>query len=135
MPARATASRTASAPRSVAGMSFSVPRNLPVGMRTALTMTASCMTAVSTLYEARQARAAWPTRGASGDFDLRDHARPEPRLELADEVMTQAMHFLRPLRILRLHLQHAAFGQRHLGDARDRGAAGGAPREGDLLRA
>ena len=43
MPARRTASRTTSAPRSVALKSFSAPRNLPVGVRTALTMTDSRM--------------------------------------------------------------------------------------------
>src|SRR3954468_18225277 len=39
MPARATASRTAIAPSSVAVKSFRAPRNLPVGVRTAETIT------------------------------------------------------------------------------------------------
>ena len=39
MPARRTASRTTSAPSCGAVKSFSAPRNLPVGVRTALTMT------------------------------------------------------------------------------------------------
>src|SRR6185312_15713395 len=41
IPARATASRTAIAPRSVALKSFRTPRNLPVGVRTAEMMTLS----------------------------------------------------------------------------------------------
>ena len=43
MPARVTASRTTRAPSAGAGKSLRVPRNLPVGTRTALTMTASAM--------------------------------------------------------------------------------------------
>jgi hypothetical protein len=45
-PARATASRTAIAPSSGADSDFSAPRNRPVGVRTALRMTASRMTVV-----------------------------------------------------------------------------------------
>ena len=41
MPARRTASATTSAPSAVAVSDFSAPRNFPVGVRTALTMTAS----------------------------------------------------------------------------------------------
>src|SRR5262245_28645412 len=43
MPARATASLTTSAPSCGALKSFRPPRNLPVGVRTALTMTVSRM--------------------------------------------------------------------------------------------
>src|ERR1035437_561469 len=46
-PARRTASRTTIAPSSTALMSLSAPRNLPTGVRTALTITTSFMTNTS----------------------------------------------------------------------------------------
>jgi hypothetical protein len=45
--ARSSAARTARAPSSVAGMSLNCPPKLPTGVRTALTITASSITASS----------------------------------------------------------------------------------------
>ena len=73
MPARATASRTTSAPSSVAVKSFSAPRNLPVGVRTAETMTDSRMCGVSSIDASSLLDR---RRRPSRCWQLRKHRRP-----------------------------------------------------------
>src|SRR5215213_5898360 len=50
-PARLTLSRTTSEPRSVAEKPFNAPWNFPVGVRTALMMTASLLSVMIHLYQ------------------------------------------------------------------------------------
>src|SRR4051812_29998866 len=109
IPARRTASATASAPSSVALNPFKAPRNLPVGVRTAATMTDS----------------------RTADLDALDDAGAEERLQAAEDHGRRAHHFLRPLRARGFDQQHVVF-QLDVGDALERRTDGGLPREGDL---
>src|SRR5262249_15552388 len=106
MPARRTASRTTHAPSCVAVNDFSAPRNFPVGVRTADTITASRTT----------------------NLDLLDRARAEIGLQTRQDDPRRAHDLARPLRARGLDDQHAVLeldGRRAI----DRGADGGAPRE------
>src|SRR5947199_7482565 len=76
MPARRTASATTSAPSSVALKPLSAPRNFPVGVRTALTIT-----------ELRTAH-----------HDLRHRVRTEEQFETFEDHGRGAHDFARPLR-------------------------------------
>ena len=116
MPARVTASRTTRDPRSVAGRSLSAPRNLPVGSRTALAMTAARMM----------------LRSFARYVQLPDHTRSQQlRQPLAD-------HAAGPVRLAapgigcRADRQGAVRTQPHDRHAGQRGADGRGPRKADL---
>src|SRR5215218_5287065 len=106
MPARRTASATASAPSSVAVNPFKAPRNLPVGVRTAETMTDS----------------------RTANLDPLDDTDAKQRLETFEDHRGRAHHFLRPLRARRLDQQDAPF-ELDVGDPLDCGSDGSFPRE------
>src|SRR5258707_7492277 len=108
MPARRTASATARAPSWVAVNPFSAPRNFPVGVRTADTMTDSRTANLDALDDVAKQRAE----------TFQDHRRG-------------AHDFLRPLRARGFNEQHAVF-ELDVGDALDRRADGGLPRERHL---
>src|SRR5205814_5776881 len=88
MPARRTASATASAPSCVADSDFSAPRNLPVGVRTAETMTVSRTLA----YRNRD-----------------DGAGAEQGLQAVEDDAGGSADFARPLRADGVDKQRAAF--------------------------
>src|SRR5262249_25621036 len=117
MPARRTASRTTPAPSCVAANDFSAPRNLPVRVRTADTITDSRTT----------------------NLDLLDPARAEECLEPPQDDARRPHDLTRPLRtgglddqhaLLELHRRHAlqrlpdgaAPGEIHLAVGQRRGA-------------
>ena len=113
MPARRTASATTSAPSCVAVKPFSAPRNLPVGVRTADDDDGF-------------------THRADSRFDRASTTRrAEQRLQAPQDHRRRAHHFLRPLRAGGLHQQHACL-ELDVGDALDRRADGGLPRERHL---
>src|SRR5215470_9539463 len=107
MRARRTASATARAPRSVADSDFSAPRNLPVGVRTAETMTVS--------------RTLTHRNGRHG-------FRAEELLQAAEDDRRRAPYFVRPLLAGRVDDQRAVL-EPHAGFALDRGTNGRPPRE------
>src|SRR5262245_22048314 len=109
MPARRTASRTTIAPSSGAVNPLSTPRNLPVGVRTALTITDS------------------RTRNAP-HFDALDCLIVEERSQTVEDDRTRAPDLSCPLRARCLDDQEAVF-QLDGGRAGDSGADGGRPRE------
>src|SRR3954464_14813979 len=76
MPARRTASATTSAPSCGAVKPLSAPRNLPVGVRTALTMTDS----------------------RTAHLDAIDRIGAEQLLQAFEDDRRGALHFARPLR-------------------------------------
>src|SRR5438309_11490886 len=86
-PARRTASATTSAPSCGAVTPFSAPRNLPVGVRTALTITDSRISPSRMLCV--------PLRFHG---DPRDGVLPEQRLEPRQDHAARTLHFARPLR-------------------------------------
>src|SRR5579871_1887018 len=86
MPARRTASRTTIAPSCGAANVFSAPRNLPVGVRTAATMTAS---------------------GMVSNDDARDVAVAEHRLQAREDHRLRPIELARPLRARGLDDQRA----------------------------
>ena len=135
MPARATASRTTSAPSCGAVKSFRAPRNLPVGSRTALTMTASRMVFVNAVLAPGSRRrpstsTAAPAqsrcvivRTASGPSSVFKRGRmtgrrPRPRAASWDRARGRSA--------CRLEQPHAC-------SPRHRGADGRAPGELDLV--
>src|SRR5262249_53833167 len=85
MPARRTASRTTHAPSCSAVNDFSAPRNFPVGVRTADTITASRTT----------------------NLDLLDDARAEVRLQASQDDPRRSHDLARPVRARGLDDQHA----------------------------
>src|ERR1700741_4181116 len=97
--ARRSASATTSDPSSVAAKPFSAPRNLPVGVRTALTITAS----------------------RTAHLDALDGVRAQQLLESFEDDGGGAHHFARPLRAGRIDQQHRAF-EPDLGRAAERRA-------------
>src|SRR5581483_2951648 len=99
MPARRTASRTTMAPSWGAVNPLRRPRNLPVGVRTALTMTDS-----RTSY-----------------LDAGDRVGTEQFLEPPQDDGGGAHHFAPPLRARRVDQQHGAF-EAHMGGALQRRA-------------
>src|SRR4030088_3087908 len=109
MPARRTASATTSAPSCVAVKPFSAPRNFPVGVRTADTMTDS----------------------RTANLDPLDGIRAEKRAQAFQDHRRRAHDLARPLRRLRVDRVDAVleFPRRH---ALERGADGRAPRAGYL---
>src|SRR6185503_6990969 len=109
MPARRTASRTTTAPSSGAVKPFSTPRNLPVGVRTALTMTLSRM---------RDSAHLDPLHGVVAE--QRFHAREDERARPPD--------LAGPLRARRLDEESAGLELDGRG-ARDGRPDGGRPRE------
>src|SRR5581483_7097356 len=110
MPARRTASRTTIAPSCGAANDFSAPRNLPVGVRTAETMTDSDMLS---------------------DDDARDVGVAEHRLEPGKNDRLRAFQLARPLRAGRFDDEHAVF-QLDRRRAIERGADDHPPRERHL---
>src|SRR5215472_686642 len=88
MPARRTASRTAIAPSCGAVNDFSAPRNFPVGVRTAETMTLS---------------------GMLSNDDPRDVVFAEHRLEPREDHGLRSAKLARPLRARRFNDQRALF--------------------------
>src|SRR6516225_3126883 len=108
-PARRTASATTSAPSSGAVRLLSAPRNLPVGVRTALTMTES----------------------RTADLDALDHLRAKQFLEPSQDDGGGAHDFPRPLRARRLDDQQAPL-ELHVRGAVESRAYCRAPREADF---
>src|SRR5712691_6053723 len=86
MPARRTASATTSAPSCVAVNPLSAPRNFPVGVRTADTMTDSRTT----------------------NLDALDGIRAEKRVQAFQDHRRRAHDLARPLRARRVDEEHAA---------------------------
>src|SRR3954466_11694838 len=109
MPARRTASAMASAPSCCAVNPFSAPRNLPVGVRTAESITDSRTTRLDALADV----------GA------------EQRLETPQDHRRRSHHFCRPLQAGGFDEQHAAL-ELHVRDAVEGRADGGLPCEGHL---
>src|SRR5258708_7608510 len=109
MPARRTASATTSAPSCVAVNPLSAPRNFPVGVRTADTMTDS----------------------RTANLDALDGIRAEKRVQPFQDHGRRAHDLARPLRARRVDEEHAVL-ELHGRHALERGADGGAPREGHL---
>src|SRR5262245_52353638 len=87
MPARRTASRTTIALSSGAVKPLRTPRNLPVGVRTALTMTDSRI-------------------GLASEGDPRDRSVAEERLQALKDQPARSLHFARPLRAGGLDDEH-----------------------------
>src|SRR5262245_35088023 len=122
IPARATASRTTKAPSSVAEKLLSPPRNFPVGVRTAETMTASCMYLIVRRVQkgppygiAALTRRPGPSgpggmskgRGLLGKLNLADRVITEQRREPLLDERHQSLDLLVPCGILGGHPQHA----------------------------
>src|SRR5436190_9197770 len=110
--ARRTASPTTSAPSCVADRDFSAPRNLPVGVRTAETMTVS---------------------GTFAYRDRRHRAVAEQSLEAIEDDGRRAPHLARPLVACGVDNQRARF-EAHRRLPRQRGPDRGAPRERHFAR-
>src|SRR5262245_19776614 len=111
MPARRIASATTSAPSWVALKLFSAPRNLPVGVRTALTITDS----------------------RTADLDALDGLFAEEFLEPPENHGRRAHDLARPLRAVGFDDQHARI-ELHARRALERGANRRAPGEADFSR-
>src|SRR3954470_2225735 len=111
MPARRMASATTRAPSCGAVRLFNAPRNLPVGVRTALTSTDSRTT----------------------NLDPLEDLGPEQLLQALQNDCGRAGDLTRPLRAGRLDNQHALL-QLHARRALDRRRHRGAPRKTDLAR-
>src|SRR3954469_15579311 len=109
IPARRTASATTSAPSCVAVKPFSAPRNLPVGVRTADTMTDS----------------------RTADLDALDGVGAQQCLETFQDHGGRTHHLARPLDAVGLDQQHLAL-ELHARDALDRRTDRGGPGEGDF---
>src|SRR5438045_8799680 len=90
-PARRTASLTTSAPSSVAVNPFSAPRNFPVGVRTAETITDS----------------------RTADLDGLHRIRAEKLLQPPDNHARRPHHLPRPLRAPCLDAEHPAYDFHH----------------------
>src|SRR5262249_24371486 len=106
MPARRTDSATTSAPSCVAERDFSAPRNLPVGVRTAETMTVS---------------------RALTDGNLRDGVCAEHVLQALQDDPRRTAHFARPLRAGGVDEERLVL-EPHARLAIERGADGRTPR-------
>src|SRR5689334_9526592 len=122
MPARRTASRTTRAPRSGALKSFRPPRNFPVGVRTALTITASRMSLLGI------------ARGCILDDNLADHIGAEKLPQALGDHRSRMSDFTLPGCAPRADAQRPVFGPRTVGDAAERRARGHLPRKHDLRR-
>src|SRR5262245_60966652 len=109
MPARRTASRTTIAPSSGAVNPFSTPRNLPVGVRTALTITDSRMRNFT-------------------HFEALDRVVAEQGSHPAEDDRARAPDLGRPLRARRFDDEYAVL-ELHGGGACDGGPDRGAPCE------
>src|SRR4029078_12225406 len=109
MPARWMASRTTIEPSCVAVNPFSAPRNLPVGVRTAETMTDS----------------------RTAHLDARDRIGAEQFLEPLQDERGRPVHFARPFSTDRVYEQHIAF-ELHMRGALHRRTDNGAPCKADL---
>src|SRR5262249_27118920 len=107
-PARRTASATTSAPSCGAVKPFSAPRNRPVAVRTALTMTASCR--------------------SDTDGQLRDHFGSEERLQSVEDDAGGARNLFRPGSRFGFDEEIAAF-QTNKRAAIHRGSDGDFPRK------
>src|SRR5262245_46375547 len=107
--ARRSASATTTAPSWVAVKPLRAPRNLPVGVRTALTMTDS----------------------RTADLDALDDAGAEQLAEPLEDDWGGSLHLARPLRAGRIDQQHGPF-QPDVRRASERGADRRAPGEADL---
>src|SRR3954447_956732 len=130
MPARATASRTAIAPSSVAVKSFRAPRNLPVGVRTAETITLWRIQQGSGL---RAQGSRFRVAGRPG-HDSRHLIASEDVLHLHHHARLGAINFLDPPPIDGAHREHPV-AQLHRRRASERLAHGQLPREvGSLFR-
>src|SRR5262245_13238331 len=105
MSARRTASRTTRAPRSGAEKPLRVPRNLPVGVRTALTMT-----------------------GSATNDQLANRILTEKTLQACEDDARRSVHLARPVRRVRFDDEHASL-EVDVGNAPDGGAYGRLPRE------
>src|SRR5918993_5388065 len=108
IPARRTASRTTIAPSCGAVNSLREPRNLPVGVRTAETITASRM-----------------------DGQPFHHVIPQEQLDARQDRAARAIEFARPVRAIRSDVKHAVpqLDRRRPGQCR---ADCGRPREADF---
>src|SRR5690349_7371905 len=97
MPARRTASATIIAPSCGAVKPFSAPRNFPVAVRAALTMTAS----------------------RTAHLDALDGVGAEHVLQTSEDDRRRSHHLVRPLRARGVDEQHLAF-EPHLSRALER---------------
>src|SRR6266545_4151711 len=109
MPARRIASATTDAPSWVAVKPLSAPRNFPVGVRTALTMTES----------------------RTANLDAIDDIRAEKRLKACENRGRRSHHFTRPLQRRGFDDQQLAL-QLDLGRPLERGPHRSAPRKADF---
>src|SRR5881409_469263 len=109
MPARRIASATTDAPSWVAVKPFSSPRNFPVGVRTALTMTAS----------------------RTANLDAIDDIGAEKRLKAFENRRRRSRHFTRPLQRRGFNDEQSALELDSRGSL-ERRAHSGAPREADF---
>src|SRR5262245_61509830 len=116
MPARRTASRTTIAPRSGALKSFSPPRNLPVGVRTALTITAS--RTYSLLGRSRGLRPR--RRGSVLNDDAPDDVRAEELVETLGDHRTRVVDLALPGGVPRPDAQRAVVGPHAVRHAAER---------------
>src|SRR6478672_7020307 len=109
IPARWMASRTTIEPSCVAANPFNAPRNLPVGVRTAETMTDS----------------------RTAHLDAHDGIGAEQFLEPPQDDRRRPAHFARPFGADRVHEQHIAF-ELHMRGALHRRTDSGPPRKPHL---
>src|SRR5438105_12915108 len=93
MPARRTASATTSAPSCGAVKSLRAPRNFPVGVRTAETMTESFISGGLQL----------------SDLETLDRSGPEQRLQSCEDDARRPCNLPAPLRARRVDEEHAPF--------------------------
>ena len=147
MPARLTASRTTSAPSCGAVSSFSAPRNLPVGVRTAETMTEFIV-----VYRGLVVRGLAGSDGAPGCgepnpraprprepattmhyLNLYDALAPEQLLHPLQDRVAGALDLLHPAWIPRADRQHRSR-QRRRRRARERRPDRDRPRKGSARR-
>src|SRR5207247_2133408 len=117
IPARRTASATTSAPSCGAVKSLSAPRNLPVGVRTALTITESRIPVLAFTFGVLRSHR-----------DARDGLGAEQRLQAREDHAGRTRDLARPLRAGGVHDERAAV-EPGPGDALDHGADGGTPGE------
>ena len=134
IPARATASRTASAPSSVALRSFSAPRNFPVGVRAAETMTLSRIDHSETAGGFRlQAEVSAGVRTPQRVSDARDLVAAEEVLHLLQDDLSCALDFGSHRRSTARTVEHAALAEFDRRRPRERLPDGQLPREGGSL--
>src|SRR6476661_1181966 len=95
IPARTTASRTAWAPSSVALRSFNAPRNFPVGVRAAATITLSCIDHGETAW-LPPSGGSRRVRTPSARGDARHLVAAEKVLHLLEDHLSCALDFGQP---------------------------------------